>query len=235
MATITKGVSASKNAAGGLDILLSPAVKDKLEAIGKQVKPCDVRRRSFKNQKRQGGPACGLADFVQQVGADSELQGSFAEPLTDVVWNDIDEGYGSGDAASEAGWEGDGGQHTPGEDEGYFSDDGEGFFEGAQDGEGASTLETIVFSSEEEAAAIEAALAGADAAAYAAVLGGSTVTASSFLAWLWGYVKDGKAIPNANMIPKESIHKITKSKTSTEATTTSSGSCPTGSPVSHLC
>ena len=172
-----------------------------------------------------------MADFVQRVGADPELQGNFARPLTDQVWDEVDEGYESGDAASDDGWEGDGGDHVTGEDEGYFSDDGEGFYEGAQDGESASTVETIVFSSEEEAAAIGEALAAGDAA----VWGGSTVTAGSFLAWLWGSLKDGKAIPNANSIPKKSTHKVTKTKTSTTAktTATSKGNCPT-TLVSHL-
>ncbi|RYP49893.1 hypothetical protein DL769_011025 [Monosporascus sp. CRB-8-3] len=229
VATITKGVSASKNAAGGLDILLSPAVKAKLEAIAKEVTPCSAkRRRQSRNHNRRGGPSCGLADFVQRVGADSELQESFAEPLTDQVWNEIDEGYESGDPGLDGGWEGDGGEHFPGEDEGYFSDDGEGFFEGAEGAEGESTAETVVFSSEEEAVAIGEALSGGDAAANAAVWGGSTLTAGSFLARIWGHLRDGKGIPNANSIPKESIHKVTKTKTSTS--TTSASSCPTGSP-----
>ncbi|KAH0439391.1 hypothetical protein CcaCcLH18_02868 [Colletotrichum camelliae] len=227
VATITKGVSAAKNGAGGLSILLSPAVKSKLEAIAKQVTPCAGKRRR-QNRKRQGGPSCGLADFVQRVGADAELQGSFAEPLTDQVWDQIDEGYESDDPMQDGGWEGDGGDHPAGEDEGYFSDDGEGFFEGAEEGE----LETLVFSSEEEAVAIGEALSGADAAANVAIWGGSTVTAGSFLAWIWAQASAGNGISNAQEIPAESIHKVTKTKTSSTTTTTSSASCPTGNPPS---
>ncbi|KAL3297157.1 hypothetical protein RB213_006050 [Colletotrichum asianum] len=227
VATITKGVSAAKNGAGGLSILLSPAVKSKLEAIAKQVTPCAGKRRR-QNRKRQGGPSCGLADFVQRVGADAELQGSFAEPLTDQVWDQIDEGYESDDPMQDGGWEGDGGDHPAGEDEGYFSDDDEGFFEGAEEGE----IETLVFSSEEEAVAIGEALSGADAAANAAIWGGSTVTAGSFLAWIWAQASAGEGISNAQEIPAESIHKVTKTKTASTTTTTSSASCPTGAPPS---
>ncbi|KAJ0297604.1 hypothetical protein Brms1b_013568, partial [Colletotrichum noveboracense] len=193
VATITKGVSAAKNGAGGLSILLSPAVKSKLEAIAKQVTPCAGKRRR-QNRKRQGGPSCGLADFVQRVGADAELQGSFAEPLTDQVWDQIDEGYESDDPMQDGGWEGDGGDHPAGEDEGYFSDDDEGFFEGAEEGE----VETLVFSSEEEAVAIGEALSGADAAANAAIWGGSTVTAGSFLAWIWAQASADKDLQHNN-------------------------------------
>lgn len=210
--------------------MLSPAVKEKLEAIAKQVKPCAAKRRRSRrgSLSKRGGDACGLADFVQRVGQDSELQGNFAEPLTDQAWNEVDEGYHS-DPEQDGGWEGDGGEHVPGEDEGYFSDDGEGFYEGATDGEAESTVETIVFATEEEAAAIGASLSGGEAGA-AAVWGGLTVTAGSFLARLWGSLKDGKAIPNANSIPKESIHKVTKTKTKTQSqtsSTSSSSSCPT--------
>jgi hypothetical protein len=188
--------------------------------------------------RKRGGPACGLADFVQRVGADEELQGSFSEPLTDQVFHEIDEGYSSDDPATDPGWEGDGGNHAVGEDEGYFSDDDEGFFEGAEGTEGdaaAENLETIVFSSEEEAAAIAAALSGSEAAAAGTVWGGSTVTAGSFLAFIWTTLNDGRPLSNANKVPKESIHKISKSKTATTTSTSStSSSCPTptGAPVS---
>ncbi|KAL9110257.1 MAG: hypothetical protein Q9227_005164, partial [Pyrenula ochraceoflavens] len=81
-ATITKGVEATKNTDGSLDVLLSPAVIAKLEAIHKQVKPCAARRRS-RGLRKRGGPACGLADFVERVGADEELGESFSQPLND--------------------------------------------------------------------------------------------------------------------------------------------------------
>ncbi|SPO03138.1 uncharacterized protein DNG_05820 [Cephalotrichum gorgonifer] len=244
VATITKGVSALKNDNGGLDIILSPAVKTRLEEIAKQVTPCGKkRRRNLHNHKRQGDvAACGLRDFVERVGADEELQSTFAEPLTDQAWGEIDSGYGSDDPFEDPGWEGDGdpiGEEAEGD--GYFSDDESGFFEGSSEaGEGESTLETIVFASEEEAAAIGAALSGSDAAAAAAVWGGSTVTAGSFLAWLWGTLKDGKSLSHAQQIPGESIHKITKTKTKTAevsqvATTTTTESCPAPTGEAPVC
>ncbi|TEA14156.1 hypothetical protein C8034_v003723 [Colletotrichum sidae] len=230
VATITKGVTAEKNGSGGLRILLSPAVKAKLESLAKQVTPCAGKRRR-QILRRQVGQSCGLSDFVQRVGADSELQANFAEPLTDQVWHQIDEGYESGHPGEDGGWEGDGG---PGEDEGYFSDDGQGFFEGSEEG-GA---ETIVFSTTEEAVAIGEALSGSQAVVNAAVWGGSTVTAGSFLARIWPHVSKGLPIANAHEIPKEGIQRVTKVKASstkisgTTTTTTSSASCATGKPSS---
>lgn len=101
-------MSAVKNAAGGIDILLTPAVIAKLESLAAQVPPCPGK----KIRKRQG-PACGLAAYEQLVGADEELQGTFARPLTDQVWAEIDEGY-EGSPEDNPAWEGDG--DAPGEE-----------------------------------------------------------------------------------------------------------------------
>jgi hypothetical protein len=234
VATITKGVSVAKEADGGLNILLSPAAKAKLEELAKQVTPCPAKRRKTVRNRKRGGPACGLADFVQRVGADEELSESVADPLTDQVFNEIDEGY-SGDPAEEPGWEGDGGHEVFHEDEGYFSDDAEGFFEGAEGAEGEGTLETVVFSTEEEAAAIVEALASSEEAAD--VYGGSSVTAVSFLAFIWTSLEQGNQLNDAYKVPTEMIHKITKSKTTTATSSaTSSSACPapTASPVSPM-
>ncbi|GJN81399.1 hypothetical protein PLIIFM63780_004933 [Purpureocillium lilacinum] len=222
VATITMGVGAAKNAAGGLDILLSPAVKAKLEAIAKQVKPCSAKRRRGV-QKRQG-QSCGLADFVNRVGEDAELRDTFTHQITDEVWAGVDEGY-SGGPDENPGFE-----HVH-DDEGYFSDDPDGFFEGA---EGDTTVEAVVFSSEEEAAAIAAAAAGSEAGS---IFGASTVTSGSFLALLWTTLQGGKALDQVYQVPKESIHKITKTKTKTKGpsttheSTTTSSTCPTGTKV----
>ncbi|KAE9578237.1 hypothetical protein CGMCC3_g5865 [Colletotrichum fructicola] len=214
VATVTNAVTASKNAAGGLNILLSPGLKAKLEAIAKEVTACAAKhRRQPRNvvYKRQEGPACGLADYVQRVAADTELRNSFARPLTDqVLTEEYDSGYESG----------------PGSEDGWV-DGGE-----AEGGAESAVEETVIFSSEEEAEVLGAALSGGEAAANAAVWGSSTITAGSFLAWVWGHIQNGKAIPNANEIPKESIHRVTKTKTSTRSTSTSSSSCPTGTPPS---
>jgi hypothetical protein len=234
VATITKGVSALKEADGGLNILLGPKVKAKLEAIAKQVKSCTTRRG--RRSRKRGEPACGLADFVQRVGADEELQSEFAQPLTDQVFDEIDEGY-HGDPATDHGWEGDGGHHPVNEDEGYFSDNGEGLFQGVEGAEGSAagdTLEGVVFSSAEEAALVAAALSANEIEA-AGIYGGSTVTAGSFLAFIWNTLRDGKPLANANKVPNESIHKITVTKTTSRASS-STAQCPkaTGAPVSSL-
>lgn len=84
VATVTKGVEASKNADGSLDILLSPAIIEKLQGIHAEVVPCAAKRRRS-HLGRRGGPACGVADFVQRVGADAELQDTFAQPMNDQV------------------------------------------------------------------------------------------------------------------------------------------------------
>ncbi|KAF4928677.1 hypothetical protein CGCVW01_v001793 [Colletotrichum viniferum] len=199
VATVTNAVTASKNAAGGLNILLSPGLKAKLEAIAKEVTACAAKHR---RQPRN----------VVYKPADTELRNSFARPLTDqVLTEEYDSGYESG----------------PGSEDGWV-DGGE-----AEGGAESAVEETVIFSSEEEAEALGAALSGGEAAANAAVWGSSTITAGSFLAWVWGHIQNGKAIPNANEIPKESIHRVTKTKTSTRSTSTSSSSCPTGTPINH--
>lgn len=231
MATITKGVSTHKSEDGGIDIVLSPGVKAKLEAIAKEVTPCSKkRRRNLHNRKRQAGPACGFADFRARVNADEELRNTFSEALTDQVRYSQDSGVDVGDPADDPGWEGDGDAPGIGDGEGYFTDDDSGFFDVDGAGEGEGTMEAIIFSSEEEAAAIEAALAGVGAGDAAVIWGGSTVTATSFLAWLWGTLQSGDELDYAQHIPSESIHTITKTKSEDEgtpSTTTSADSCPT--------
>jgi hypothetical protein len=140
------------------------------------------------------------------------------------VWQEIDEGYHSDDPEADPGYEGDGEVDAPGGDEGYFSDDDEGFFEGSEDGDAASTVEDIMFGTPEEAAALGEALGGADAAANAGIYGGTTVTTGSFLAFLWKSLESGANLSNANQIPKESIQRVTKTKSSTSST---SSTCPT--------
>lgn len=210
VATITNGVTAFKNAAGNFDILLSPAIQEKLGAIAEQVVPCAAkRRRQSSHRKRQGG-VCGLAEYVQRVTADAELRNSFARPLTEqVLEEEYDSGYESG-SGSEDGWV-----------------DG-----GAEGGAESVVEETIVFSTEEEAAALGAVFSGGEAAANSIYL--AHVTADSFLALVWHYIASGQKIPNAHEIPKERIHRVSKTRTKTTtrvSSTSSSSSCPTGTPV----
>ena len=142
--------------------------------------------------------------------------------------NDGDEGYGGDDVSSDPGWAGDGRpQVQGGDDEGYSSNDDEGFYEASEAGtEGESVGETVVISTEEEAAAL-AASEGTTA------FGGSTVTAGSFLAFIWYGISNGRGVSAVNSIPSESIQMMTKTKTeSTPTTTTStSSSCPTSTGI----
>ena len=210
------GIGVSKNKAGGIDVLLSPKVKAKLESIAKQVKPCAaVKRRRRRGVQKRGPEACGLRDFVNRVGADEELRETFTHQITDEVWASVDEGY-EGSVDGNPGF-------THGEDEGYFSDE-DGFFEGGSD----AGSEAVVFSTEEEAVALAAEAAGV---AEGSLFGGSTVTSASFLVLLWGAFEGGKkALDAVYQVPSESIHKITKTKTAskTHAPTSSSStnSCP---------
>ncbi|KAM7188900.1 hypothetical protein V8F33_010347 [Rhypophila sp. PSN 637] len=210
--TATQGVQATKNQDGGLDILFSPKVKSKLEAIAHEVKPCAAKKK--RRGVGAGGPntkraeACGVREFLERVGEDPELSETFGEQVTDQMWGEIDEGY-QGEPGEVPGYEGDGFAEGTGDlaDEGYFSD-AEGWFEGAAEGEGEGTVETIVIGTAEEAAAVaEAAVGGNEAVAAA-----GTVAATSLLAALFGAVVGGGSLPEVVSIPKENIHKISKPK-----------------------
>ena len=146
----------------------------------------------------------------------------------------IDEGSG-GAPGEELGWEGDGTTHgqsvgeIAGEDEGYYSDNGEGFYEGAEGLEGTpagDTIEAIVLSCAEKAAAI------GEGAVGVSQFGSSTLTAGSFLAFIWKAVEGGGKLHPVYQVPKESIHRVTKAKTKTKtkdtstSTHSSSSNCP---------
>lgn len=105
-------------------------------------------------------------------------------------------------------WEG-------GSDEGYFSDEDLGLFESAEGGKAVGTLETVVFGTEAEAAAIDGLLSGSEAAAAAAIWGGSTITAGSLLAMFWESVRGGKELPAAQAMPSDRIQTVTKTRTKT--------------------
>ena len=204
--TAMQGVQATKNQDGGLDILFSPNVKGKLEAIAKEVKPCGAKKKKRGNMRR--ADACGVREFLERVGDDPELSETFGEQVTDQIWGEIDEGY-QGAAGEVPGYEGDGFLEGTGDvaDEGYFSDV-EGWFEGAAEGEGEGTLETIVIGTAEEAAALGEAAAAGDVAITAA----GTATATSLLAALFGALAGGGSLPEVVSIPKDNVHKISKPK-----------------------
>ncbi|KAF6826656.1 hypothetical protein CMUS01_09342 [Colletotrichum musicola] len=158
---LTAAVEATKAGQIGVNPQSSEPTPGPVEAHAKYLtleKGTTKHRRQPANHKRQGGPACGLSDYVQRVAADAELRNSFARPLVDqVLEEEYDSGYESGEG-SEDGW-----------------------VDGVSEGGAESTVEeTIVFSTEEEAEALGETLSSGDAAADAA-FGQSTVTAASFV------------------------------------------------------
>ncbi|KAM7185589.1 hypothetical protein V8F33_012332 [Rhypophila sp. PSN 637] len=233
--TATKGVSVLKNANGGFNILMSPGVKSKIEFLAKNVTPCPAAARRLKYIKRQG-PSCGLVNLLEQVGRDEELGRSFVRPLTDQVWRE-DEGYESGSEVPgpEQGYEGEGFPEVG--NSGPYHPDDEGFFES----EGEETRESIIFSTPEQAAEIQAeldaALATGQGLTRVEILAtAGTVTAGSFLSVIYLYLQDNTnlLIP-AITIPKENVHKLTKPTQDDgdklPTIQTSSASCPTATEV----
>lgn len=218
MTTVTVDVEASKADNGDLSILLSPALIEKLQVIAGEVTQCSKRGR--RKTKRQ---ACGIEDFIGRVEADAELSGSLRQ-LPSQVFEVLDEGYEPMPGES-PGWQGSGG--LPGDDEGYESGD-DGWFDAAEDGAEAAgdTLETAVFASEEEAAAMEASIAAGT------VIG--IPTTASFLHYVWKTLSEENRVLDVYRVPSSKVNKITKttSRTSTNTqqsstTTSSSSSCPT--------
>ncbi|KAM7210109.1 hypothetical protein V8F06_014506, partial [Rhypophila decipiens] len=226
-----QGVNVLKNAAGGMDILIAPAVQAKLESIAKTVTPCGAAKRSLKLLGRQGPALCGFDDFIAKANADTEISQTLSEPLTDRVriFQLEDEGI---DLNPEdlPGWEGNGQPYDVPErvpDEGVdLTADLDGWFRPAGDptpGGAGDVLETIVFGTTEEAAAIEASVASGGAGA--AVAG--TLTAGTFLAAVYEVILEGN-LNHLVSIPKSNIHKIKKPKPKDENTTStrsSSASC----------
>ncbi|KAM7216721.1 hypothetical protein V8F06_007831 [Rhypophila decipiens] len=233
--TATKGVSVLKNANGGFNILMSPAVKSKIELLAKNVPPCPAAARRLKYIKRQG-PSCGLVNLLEQVGQDEELRRSFVRPLTDQVWRE-DEGYESGSElpGPEQGYEGEGFPEVG--NSGPYHQDDEGFFEI----EGEGTSESIIFSTPEQAAEIQAELDAAIATGQGLtrvelLATAGTVTAGSFLSVIYLYLQDNaNLLTPAITIPKENVHKLTKPKQDDgdKLTTiqSSSAGCPTATDV----
>lgn len=212
VATITKGVEVSKAPDGGLEIVISPRVKLRLEELAKQVNHCakKIRRRLAYGHRRvrRAEPACDLADFILRFCSDPELRSSAAEPITDQMWQ-IGSGF-SGDPAAESGWEGDGGVHPEGTDTGVFSDNKLGFFEGKTDGDASKTEETMLISTAEEAVALGKLLSEDDAAANSLTFGECTLTAASFAAFAWFFLAAGEPLPLINTIPPEDIQTVTR-------------------------
>lgn len=204
--TVTQDVSIATNAAGGLDLVMSPYLKDKLNAIAGEVTTCGAAKRAARRrrnlQRRQGGPVCGSLDFANRVSQDADLS-DFSSQLDEAVRNSIDSGY-----------------------ESMSSVDGDGWVDSISE-DGSEVVENFIISTEEEAAAVAG--AAADGVAADAIFSGTTITTGSFLAMLWSSFSNSGKVEPVYQLPKESVHKI--SKTSSETTdeptaTTSSASCP---------
>ncbi|KAM7213947.1 hypothetical protein V8F06_010646 [Rhypophila decipiens] len=124
--TITKGVNAVLAADGGLDVLLSPGVRAKLEELAKQVKPCSAKRLRARAKRPKAGKrqaACGFKQYQQLIANDDELGGTFTDQLADQInqqvnglpndfsdphnqangGEDTDSGYGGSEDGSEHG------------------------------------------------------------------------------------------------------------------------------------
>ncbi|KAK3315943.1 hypothetical protein B0H66DRAFT_274016 [Apodospora peruviana] len=248
--TATQGVSVIKNPEGGLSALFSKGVMTKLKSILAEVTPCGGARRRRVGLGKRGG-ACGLPDFIERVNADPELSETFSEQFTDQVWGEmVDEGLGGdpggiGTGEIQPGWEGEGVPEDvyhggpAHEDEGFYEDES-GWFDAAPEGEGEGAVEmveTIVFGTAEEAAAIEGAAAAGGAVAVEA---GGTATAGSFIAVIYKALEGAKGGAKEEIrpedllvgIPKENIHKIHKEKNKGDdkqktSTSSSEESCPT--------
>ncbi|KAM7184356.1 hypothetical protein V8F33_013039 [Rhypophila sp. PSN 637] len=244
VATITKGVNAALAADGGLDVLFSPGVRAKLEELAQQVTPCSAKRlraraKRPKASKRQA--ACGFKQYQQLAANDDELGGTFTDQLADQtnqqvngLPNDLSDPHnqanGGEDTDSGYGGSEDGSEHGD-EPQSPNDNNDEGFYEGEEGEPGTTagdTVEAIVISTEEEAAAI-----AAGEIAPGVVAGGIGVTASSFLATIWGSLSgEGNYLEPVYKIPKERIHKIisskTRTRTATQTATSSSSRCPTG-------
>lgn len=206
--TVTQDVSIATNAAGGLDLVLSPYLKDKLNAIASEVTTCGAAKRAARRrgnrQKRQGGPVCGSFDFASRVSQDPDLA-TFSEQLDEAVRNSIDSGY-----------------------ESMSSVDGDGWVDSISE-DGSELVENFIISTEEEAAAVAG--AAADGVGAASIFGESSITTGSFLTMLWSSFAIAGIVEAVYQLPKESVHKISKtsSEDSEEPTTstTSGASCPT--------
>lgn len=237
-----------KNAEGGLDILLSPAVKGKLEAIAKKVRPCGKKsRRQIWHSKRQNGESCGPRQFVHDVAEDAELKNTFDPALSDQIHHELEEDLFDDDPTDDSSWDGDGSSDdsdidwaddpnnpadgSPGElaDQGSYAQDGDGFYQVQQGAGSQDTSVAYAIASKEEAAAIGAALSGTDAA-----WTGGTIIGSSLLIWLFSPAKSDEGLSYAYEIPASSVQRVTKTRTKTtsqqSSTSTTTSACPTASP-----
>ncbi|KAF5676109.1 hypothetical protein FHETE_2236 [Fusarium heterosporum] len=205
--TVNKAIDVVKHANGGLDMILSPAFREKVEAILKEVPPCTKRKL-----RRRQGPSCGIEAAARRVLEDEGV----ADMFSDQVHNEI---------SANAGLDSDA-------DSGYGTDE-DGFVEGAEGpagSEAGETVEAVVLGSEADAAAIAAAAGEVEGAV---VVSGITLTAVTFLGILMKAMDTTGKIEPVYHIPPEDIQTVSKTKSETTqrpTSTTSASSCPTGLP-----
>ncbi|KAF4450512.1 hypothetical protein F53441_6367 [Fusarium austroafricanum] len=203
--TVNKAVDVVKHANGGLDMILSPAFREKVEAILKEVPPC-----TKKKIRRRQAASCGIEAAARRVMEDEGIADVFSEQVYEEISEDAgldlnsDSGYGS---------------------------DSDGFVEGAEGppgSEAGETVEALVLGPEADAAAIAAAVGEMDTAI---TVGGITLTAVTFLGILLKAADTNGKIEPVYHIPPEDIQTVSKTKTKSEtSTTTTAKSCPTGLP-----
>ena len=237
-----------KNAEGGLDVLLSPAVKAKLEAIAKNVRPCGkIRRGQNWHSKRQNGELCGPRQYLHDVAEDAELRSTFDPAVSDQSHHELDEDLFEDDPTDDSSWDGDGSSDdsdvdwaddpsepadgSPGEpaDQGNYAQDEQGFYP-VEEGPGSQDISVgHVIASEKDAEALGLALSGTDVAWV-----GGTILGGSLLIYLFSAARSEKGLSHAYEIPASSIQLVTKTRTKTtsqqSSTSSTTSACPTASP-----
>jgi predicted RecA/RadA family phage recombinase len=198
---MTEGVSVTLNKAGGIDVLLSEAVRERLAKVIADVQPCGAKRK----RRVAVVAACEIRQITQGIKSDPVLKKYFNEDFT----NKMKEVLLKKKLTLPTG------PKKPVE-EPEPEADSDGYFESEENPE---IEEAIQLGSAEDAALLEGVAA-------AEVFPGASVSVGSFVALLWGALSATKeGLSNVYQVPKESIHTLTKTKT--KATSTKSHSCPT--------
>ncbi|KAG8354468.1 hypothetical protein FVEN_g7825 [Fusarium venenatum] len=237
--TINKAIDVVKNANGGLDIILSPAFRERVEAILKDVPPCTSRKL-----RRRQASVCGLEAARNRILDDQGVADVFHEQVHGKISeeagleSDGDSGYGSGDGSDDGSDDGsndgsNGGDNGNEGNEVTEGTDQDGFSEGEvgpAGSEAGDTVEAVVLVAEEDAAVIGAAVGEVEGAF---VAGGLTLTAVTFLGILLRAADTTGKVDSVYHIPPEDIQTVSKTKsdaTKAPTSTSSASTCPTALP-----